>query len=389
MKLNDKIDEHVHEEDADEDAEARLKQQQEDLNKSERVIKTSTGKRGEAQQSLVGNKWNDLDKLITLLQNQPDDDGYFIYLKPSEHGDPYDLQPLIEPDSQGKNQMTGAISKKATNAQKTEKFFTLSKKGITTYINDEPVEYISLTDWLIERNFYQQISDKKFFKQFRRWKIIRMWRRNILQKKREEVRNNLSEKLFILDEVFGPILMQHREICKEMESQKIIDLNQPGQEVLMLADFAANQTKQRELIVTRIEEASELCRSKFRNGINQVLEDLRQKINDQNEDEETQKKDYIGGRGGADGPKEKKGLNSDPVFEQLGFKHNLKYGPRSKLRRACSRFLRFSYLLDFIALEALSNIYVQSVKDTCKQLRKLSEIEPDYELRPAKSAFGD
>ena len=48
MKLNDKIDEHAHEEDADEDAEARLKQQQEDLNKSERVIKTSTGKRGEA-----------------------------------------------------------------------------------------------------------------------------------------------------------------------------------------------------------------------------------------------------------------------------------------------------------------------------------------------------
>lgn len=91
----------------------------------------------------------------------------------------------------------------------------------------------------------------------------------------------------------------------------------------------------------------------------------------------------------ADVPKEKKGLNSDPVFEQLGFKHNLKYGPRSKLRRACSRFLRFSYLLDFIALEALSNIYVESVKDTCKKLRMLTDVQPDYELRPAKSAFGD
>ena len=51
--------------------------------------------------------------------------------------------------------MTGAVSKKTTATQKAEKFFTLSKKGITTYINDEPVEYISLTDWLIERNFYQ------------------------------------------------------------------------------------------------------------------------------------------------------------------------------------------------------------------------------------------
>jgi len=37
---------------------------------------------------------------------------------------------------------------------KAEKYFTLSKKGITTYINEEPVEYISLTDWLIERNFF-------------------------------------------------------------------------------------------------------------------------------------------------------------------------------------------------------------------------------------------
>ena len=89
------------------------------------------------------------------------------------------------------------------------------------------------------------------------------------------------------------------------------------------------------------------------------MDDLRQKINDQNEDEETQKKDYIKGSGGVtnDGAKEKKSMNSAPIYEQLGFKHNLKYGPRSKLRRACSRFLRFSYLLDFIALEALSSIY--------------------------------
>jgi len=102
--------------------------------------------------------------------------------------------------------VSAAVSKKVAPSIKTDKFFTLSKKGITTYVNDEPVEYITLTDWLIERNFYQQISEKKFFKQFKRWKILRMWRRNILSKKREEVRNNLTEKLFMLDDIFGPIL---------------------------------------------------------------------------------------------------------------------------------------------------------------------------------------
>jgi len=62
--------------------------------------------------------------------------------------------------------------------------------------------------------------------------------------------------------------MNHREICKEMEKYRIIDLNQPGQEVLTLNDFAANQTKQREYIISKIEEASEICRNKFRFGIN-------------------------------------------------------------------------------------------------------------------------
>ncbi len=79
--------------------------------------------------------------------------------------------------------------------------------------------------------------------------------------------------------------------------------------------------------------------------------------------------------------KEKRGLSQDPVYEQLGFKSNLKYGPRSKLRRACTRFLRFSYLLDFIALETLSNIFIESVKDTVVKLRDLAAIKPDFDLK--------
>jgi dynein heavy chain, axonemal len=59
----------------------------------------------------------------------------------------------------------------------------------------------------------------------------------------------------------------------------------------------------------------------------------------------------------------------------------MKYGPRSKLRRACTRFLRFSYLLDFVALEALSNIFIESVKDTVKKLIDLSGVHPDFELK--------
>ena len=167
--------------------------------------------------------WKDLDKLITLLQSQAEDDGYFIYLKPSPiANNPYDLQPMVDIDvvANGQSKQHGqAISKRSLQLQtsKLEKFYTLSRKGITTYQNDEPVDYITLTDWLIERNYYQEIRGKRFFHEFRRWKVLRMWRRNILHKKREEVRSALTEKLFFLDPVFCPIILNHRGICKDLE----------------------------------------------------------------------------------------------------------------------------------------------------------------------------
>lgn len=78
------------------------------------------------------------------------------------------------------------------------------------------------------------------------------------------------------------------------------------------------------------------------------------------------------------------------MFEQLGFKHNLKYGPRSKLRLSCSRFLRFSYLLDFVALETLANIFVESVKDTVIRLRDVTDVVHDLELKQiVKNALGE
>ncbi len=89
----------------------------------------------------------------------------------------------------------------------------------------------------------------------------------------------------------------------------------------------------------------------------------------------------LGEKGAGATIKEKRGLSQDPVYERLGFKSNMKYGPRSKLRRACTRFLRFSYLLDFVALEALSNIFIESVKDTVKRLVDLASIQPDFELK--------
>ena len=64
---------------------------------------------------------------------------------------------------------------------------------------------------------------------------------------------------------------------------------------------------------------------------------------------------------------------SNNVFEKLGFPEGMTYGHRSSLRKECSRFLRFAYLVDFLSLESLANIYLGSVRDLIERLQVLDE----------------
>ena len=65
---------------------------------------------------------------------------------------------------------------------------------------------------------------------------------------------------------------------------------------------------------------------------------------------------------------------SNNVFEKLGFPEGMTYGHRSSLRKECSRFLRFAYLVDFLSLESLANIYIGSVAEMIRRLEELDML---------------
>ena len=67
----------------------------------------------------------------------------------------------------------------------------------------------------------------------------------------------------------------------------------------------------------------------------------------------------------------------------------MKYDPKSDLRKECSRFLRFAYLLDFVTMEALTNIYLNSVQYLFDKLENLSDADIKYEFDTFKSQFGE
>ena len=109
-------------------------------------------------------KWSDLDKYIELLlDSKSEEETVFVYLIPNPgNSDPYDLQ--VSDYSECKNKT---------------KYYTLSGKGLTYYEQNIPIEFISLGQWLIERDSYNHIKELDFFKKFKKWKFMRMWKKTI------------------------------------------------------------------------------------------------------------------------------------------------------------------------------------------------------------------
>ena len=109
-------------------------------------------------------QWGELDKYIELLlDTRSEEETVFTYLRCSNKNDPYDLEPVGYKD------------------RDPEKYYTISGKGLTLYERDTPSEFMSLGQWLIERDSYNHIKDFSFFKQFKSWKFMRMWKKTIKQ----------------------------------------------------------------------------------------------------------------------------------------------------------------------------------------------------------------
>ena len=142
-----------------------------------------------------------------------------------------------------------------------------------------------------------------------------------------------------------------------MEKLRFIDLNQQqyglSAEIPKLDEFKTLQEKKRKAVNEKIQEFSKKSRENIREGFKLRLDDLRKN------NYSAAFEDDFGKRN------ENQNLFrlKESAYENLGFPDSMDYERRSELRRECSKFLRFSYLVDFLSMEALKNIYVFSVED--------------------------
>lgn len=143
----------------------------------------------------------------------------------------------------------------------------------------------------------------------------------------------------------------------EMQSFRFVDTCR-SQETKSINEFAKIQEDKRNSISEEITKVSDKSRENVRECISKVLSELRERIVSEIALDEERKKNNPIQSSNTITMKRKTGNN---VFERLGFPEGMTYGHRSSLRKECSRFLRYAYLIDFLSLESLANIYKGSV----------------------------
>jgi len=297
------------------------------------------------------NKLQDVDSFIYLIKEKQINPSEFIYLTKRED-DHYNLR------------LADFVTIKENV------YYTLSSNGVTRYEKGLPVEFITLKDWLRERDQYNHIKQLTFFTQFRAWKTLKKWVKILKRNHRNMIISQLNEKLFIANPIFQQLLLNHKSMCLEIERLRFVELMRlETGEIQSLDDFKLNQEKKRSYVVESLQTYSQNLHQNVRAGVRMILERLRDHIVNEMANDEDQFNEEL--KALASDNKEKRRASERNKFEELGFPPFLNYVHRSMLRHECSRFLRLAYLLDFMTTESLGNMYIGSVDDFVKKLKDL------------------
>eukprot|EP00940_MAST-03C_sp_MAST-3C-sp2_P003299 g3299.t1 len=206
-------------------------------------------------------------------------------------------------------------------------YFTLSKNGLSHFRDNEEVIFTTLKDLELEFAIHRKIKRIAFFKNFDKWKIFYSWKRAMNTRKRNEVVSSLKSKLFFFDFKLQKPLMQMFNMCGVIRATKIIAVD--PSHTYTIAEFQKVQDERRKDVQQQISLFVDKIVKLIRTACDEVLDVfiLRNKIDAE---------------------------------------HRLTFMERASLRKECKKLKRFIRLADFIIMDTMRSMALDSVHSFLK-----------------------
>lgn len=238
--------------------------------------------------------------------------------------------------------------------------FTMSSSGLVHVSPGNPSEFIALAEWMRQSTLFNVLTSLRFFKHYLVSKSFSLWCANVRFKLYCRQRKKLKAKLYLAKESFCvPLLQVKRVMSTEVLSVVLLDLK--AQKTYESTAFVEYQATKR----AEGSKQFELCIEKLQAIIQKVCLDVKNltKISDPQEDFLSDT--VTMGANGMAGTQEKTKSIVAVKSEQL---------ERKKLfKRAAEEATMISdliRLIDYIAVESLVILAVQSCREFLQELNK-------------------
>ncbi|XP_041935143.1 dynein heavy chain 6, axonemal [Alosa sapidissima] len=287
-------------------------------------------------------------EIVRTIQNNPHLG--FLYMmstapKSSVHYDPYNLRILTY-----------------ENINKHD-YYTISQHGVTYNCNGE-VDFMPLERWEYEYRCYRRLQRIPTFVRFRRWRAFSVWRTNVRSKKIDQCKRALQENLFIVNESLRPALIDIREMCYRISDMGLCRIE--ANRTYSLKDFQDEQYKQLKEVASRLGEFRELVKEVARSACRTAMV------------EAGYTPDY-GTEELGEGA-EAKTLHELELMMYEDLPDLMSYTEQAKKRYHCSRLTCFIRLSDYLIVNTLHILVVNSVQKLLRSLREQIQHTPPNEL---------
>ncbi|KAG7458844.1 hypothetical protein MATL_G00224900 [Megalops atlanticus] len=251
-----------------------------------------------------------------------------------------------------------------TNINKAE-YYTISQSGVT-HVHNGKVDFMTLERWEYEYRCHCQLLTIPLFARFRKWKAFHVWRTNVRSKNFNLCKDTLQRHLFIVNESLRPALIDIREMCFRISDMGLCRITKGH--TYTLEEFKHAQYKQLEEVSARLEEFRELVKEVARTSCRTALREA-----GFTPDYSTTESESPG-----EGDESRMSQEMELLFEETSEK--MSYTEQAKKRFQCRRLTCFIRLADFLIVNTMHILVVNSVTTLLNILREKIQCTPPQEL---------
>ncbi|XP_066430422.1 dynein axonemal heavy chain 6 isoform X1 [Eleutherodactylus coqui] len=147
-------------------------------------------------------------------------------------------------------------------------YYTISDRGVTNICNGD-VLFLELERWKQEYLYHKALKQIPTFALFRKWKAFTVWRKNVRAKKISECRKALQENLFIVNSYLRPALLNIQEMCYRISDMGLCRIEKGY--TYSLKEFTDLQFKQLKEVASHLSEFRDLAKEVVRSASRTAL----------------------------------------------------------------------------------------------------------------------